>query len=85
MKQIEVKEKSGQILVFPCNKWLSKDKEDGEIARELYPLLDEDNLRGSNKIREKHMNSINDFNFDNYYNKKEKNSLSKSDRDLYFR
>ncbi len=32
---------TGEHTVFACNKWLSKKKEDGEIARDLYPLMDE--------------------------------------------
>jgi hypothetical protein len=35
--------------VFPCNKWLSKKKEDGEIARDLYPLMDEEERHRSSK------------------------------------
>jgi hypothetical protein len=27
--------------IFPCNKWLSRSKEDGEIARDLFVLIDE--------------------------------------------
>lgn len=85
LKEIEIRDESGQVLLFPCNKWLSKEKEDGEIARELYPLLNEENNRRPNKIREKKMTSMDEFNFDNYYNKKEKSSFSKNDRDIYYR
>jgi hypothetical protein len=35
--------------VFPCNKWLSKNKEDGEIGRDLYPLLDPADERGAER------------------------------------
>ena len=24
--------------MFPCNKWLAKNKDDNEIARDLYPI-----------------------------------------------
>jgi hypothetical protein len=29
---------SGKKVVFQCNKWLAKNKDDNEIARDLYPL-----------------------------------------------
>lgn len=47
--RVEVKDtQSGQTYNFPCNKWLSKIKEDGELQRDLFPLADERSLsRGS--------------------------------------
>lgn len=27
----------GQIIVFPCHRWLAEDEDDGLIERELYP------------------------------------------------
>ena len=39
---MEVKDsQTGQTYVFPCQKWLSKSKEDGEISRDLFPLTNE--------------------------------------------
>lgn len=37
--------------VFPCNKWLSKSKEDGEIGRDLFPQLDPDEERNAMRSR----------------------------------
>lgn len=34
--------KTNEITVFPCNRWLSKDKEDGEIGRDLFPEIAEE-------------------------------------------
>ena len=49
MDRVEIKDPhTGKSIVFPCNKWLSKDKEDGEIARDLFPVLSSnDSERGS--------------------------------------
>lgn len=30
----------GQRLVFPCGRWLDKDKDDGQLERELQPGVD---------------------------------------------
>jgi len=30
----------GQRLVFPCGRWLDKDKDDGQLERELLPGVD---------------------------------------------
>ena len=30
----------GQRVVFPCGRWLDKDKDDGQLERELFPGLD---------------------------------------------
>ena len=39
MDKIEVTNlASGKKVVFQCNKWLAKNKDDNEIARDLYPL-----------------------------------------------
>ena len=27
----------GEIMVFPCHRWLAEDEDDGKIERELYP------------------------------------------------
>lgn len=27
----------GQMVVFPCHRWLAEDEDDGLIERELYP------------------------------------------------
>ena len=35
-----------QQVIFPCNKWLAKNKDDNEIARDLFPL-DTNSGRGS--------------------------------------
>lgn len=46
MERVEViNTETGENTVFPCNKWLSKSKEDGEIARDLYPLMEEREMR----------------------------------------
>jgi hypothetical protein len=34
-------------VVFPCNKWLAKNKDDNEIARDLYPIDPSNSGRGS--------------------------------------
>ena len=49
LDRIEIRDPTtNQVTVFPCNRWLSKTKEDGEIARDLFPLSDERPLsRGS--------------------------------------
>ena len=40
--RVEVKDPhTNRTYVFPCNKWLSKVKEDGEIQRDLFPLVEE--------------------------------------------
>ena len=28
-----------QKVTFPCNKWFSKTRDDNEIARDLYPII----------------------------------------------
>ena len=30
----------GQRVVFPCGRWLDKDKDDGQLERELFPGVD---------------------------------------------
>ena len=30
----------GQKVVFPCGRWLDKDKDDGQLERELLPGVD---------------------------------------------
>lgn len=30
----------GQQVVFPCGRWLDKDKDDGQLERELFPGVD---------------------------------------------
>ena len=48
MDRVEIlNTETGENTVFPCNKWLSKNKEDGEISRDLYPLMDEREIRRS--------------------------------------
>lgn len=48
LDRVEVVNTSTQEkTVFPCNKWLSKNKEDREIERDLYPLMDEEEKRRS--------------------------------------
>ena len=43
MDKIEIKNLStDETTVFPCNRWLSKEKEDGEIARDLFPEIPDD-------------------------------------------
>lgn len=42
---------TGDQTVFPCNKWLSKNKEDGEIERDLYPLISQEELRKKSSSR----------------------------------
>ena len=27
----------GELMVFPCHRWLAEDEDDGKIERELYP------------------------------------------------
>ena len=27
----------GEVMVFPCHRWLAEDEDDGKIDRELYP------------------------------------------------
>lgn len=39
--RVEIKDPhTSRSILFPCNKWLSKDKEDGEIARDLFPVIE---------------------------------------------
>jgi len=41
LDRVEIKDPhTGRTILFPCNKWLSKDKEDGEIARDLFPVAE---------------------------------------------
>ena len=50
MDRVEVKDPASQrVYVFPCEKWLSKTKEDGEVARDLYPLVDADEERRASR------------------------------------
>jgi hypothetical protein len=50
LDRIEVKNmQTGRTVVFPCNKWLARDKEDGEIARDLLPLNDKSESRESSR------------------------------------
>lgn len=61
MDRVEIlNTETGENTVFPCNKWLSKNKEDGEIARDLYPLMDE------REMRRKQQNSRSPRREDNY-------------------
>ena len=127
MQQIEIKDSStGKLLLFPCNRWLSKDKEDGEIIRELYPQINEDEKmnsstsRGSNRSPKRFSDYNDDYNNSSFEHSnrndkgsfrsesassrrdnmrkndryeidrdlnfsREKGSLSRSDRDLYYR
>lgn len=42
LDKIEIKNlATNETTVFPCNRWLSKEKEDGEIGRDLYPEVSE--------------------------------------------
>ena len=46
LDKIEIKNLStNETTVFPCNRWLSKEKEDGEIGRDLFPEISEDRSR----------------------------------------
>ena len=50
MDRIEIlNTETGENIAFPCNKWLSKNKEDGEISRDLYPQADENELRNNRR------------------------------------
>lgn len=52
MDRVEIlNTETGENTVFPCNKWLSKNKEDGEIARDLYPLMDEREMKRKQNSR----------------------------------
>jgi len=58
---------TGQTWLFPCQKWLSKDKGDGEIARELYPTIKEDDdprSRASSRSSRGSRRSLADFSTD---------------------
>jgi hypothetical protein len=42
LRQIEVIDTHrNNRYLLPCDKWLSREKEDKEIARELYPLIND--------------------------------------------
>ena len=67
--RIEIKDPlSNKLYIFPCNKWLSKNKEDGEIGRDLYPLIDERSRENSNT-----RNYDNGFDFDERFDRNNKN------------
>ena len=80
MDRVEIKEpNTGKTIIFPCNKWLSKDKEDGEIARDLYPVISSENERGSrdSSRTSPRPNSRRPPNYDQY-----ENGPRRMDRDL---
>lgn len=43
---------NGEVTIFPCEKWLSRQKEDGEIMRVLYPLSLEPSKSPKGSFRE---------------------------------
>ncbi len=43
--------KSNECVVFPCKQWLSKSKDDGEIARDLHPLKEMVSSRSKENIK----------------------------------
>jgi len=51
---------TNRTVVFPCNKWLSKVKEDGEIQRDLFPLVEERPMSRSSMTKSPR-NSFRDF------------------------
>lgn len=64
MDRVEiVNSETGENTVFPCNKWLSKSKEDGEIGRDLYPLMPERDLRRK-EANSRRNESFNDDDFE---------------------
>jgi hypothetical protein len=38
----------GELMVFPCHRWLAEDEDDGKIERELYPSQ-QNNIEQSKK------------------------------------
>lgn len=38
MNDVTLEMPNGQRIIFPCNKWLAKDEDDGKLERDLYPL-----------------------------------------------
>ena len=51
MDRIEIIDpNTGNLIVFPCGKWLSKDKEDGEIERDLFPVVENGVSRDSSRV-----------------------------------
>lgn len=73
MERVEViNTDTGETTVFPCNKWLSKKKEDGEIARDLYPLIDEREARRKESRSPRRAES--NYRDDNYYDEPIPNS-----------
>ena len=74
MRQIEVIDTSRKNrYLLPCDKWLSREKEDKEISRELYPLInDVEKVTSSMSFRKK--------NYDENY---QSSSFSKDKKKLF--
>lgn len=59
MDKIEVTNTAnGKTVVFPCHKWLDKKRDDGEIARDLYPVETGRESRQSLRSRSESKQSI---------------------------
>lgn len=74
VERVEVTDsKTGQTYVFPCQKWLSKSKEDGEIQRDLFPLT---NKRSASRSTSKSpRTSVKDFGFDRQSSREDMNMM----------
>jgi hypothetical protein len=91
LESVEIKNgTTGQTWLFPCQKWLSKDKGDGEIARELYPTSKEDDdprSRASSRSSRGSRRSLADYSTDDIQTTSSKKPFERerrrNDNDFY--
>lgn len=67
---------TGQTYVFPCQKWLSKSKEDGEIQRDLFPLTNERSA-SRNSTSKSPRASVRDFGFDRQRSREDMDTMGR--------